>query len=89
MSFNELASEPQQQKSKDLFKMQELLKVSDISELELIPFDEDNISESEDNVETPCVNQTPKHVQKLIHLYKPIRILGAGGFGIVVACKDR
>jgi hypothetical protein len=36
--------------------MQELLKVSDISELELIPFDEDNISESEDNVETPCVN---------------------------------
>jgi hypothetical protein len=36
--------------------MQELLKVSDLADLELIPFDEDNLSESEDNPETPYAN---------------------------------
>jgi hypothetical protein len=37
-------------------KMLELLKVSDISQLELIPFDPDNISESEEGEVTPSVN---------------------------------
>ena len=43
----------EQESQKNLQKIQEMLNVNDLSQLELIPYDEDNISESEDTDMTP------------------------------------
>lgn len=60
----------------------EKFNVDDIRELELIPIEEDSADESE---------MTPKmkKLRKIDELYDIISVVGAGGFGIVIACRDR
>lgn len=80
----------EQESQKNLQKIQEMLNVNDLSQLELIPYDEDNISESEDTDMTPGGDyMRSRYVQKFIYVFKPLRVLGSGGFGIVLACKEK
>ena len=58
--------------------------VEDIRELEIKPIDED--SQDEESEETPKTN---KHRKTIDELYDIISVVGAGGFGIVIACRDR
>ena len=61
----------------------EKFNVEDIREIELRPADEDSADESE---ETP---KADKKRNKIDELYDIISVVGAGGFGIVIACRDR
>ena len=65
--------------------MSEKFKVEDIRELELRPAGEE--SEEEEDL-TPTANKR-KQYKKLNELYDIISVVGAGGFGIVIACRDR
>ena len=62
----------------------EKFNVEDIREIELRPADEDSADESE---ETP--KMVKKKRPKIDELYDIISVVGAGGFGIVIACRDR
>lgn len=57
--------------------------VEDIRELELRPVD----SESEDEDEAD--NQPKRQRTRIDELYDIISVVGAGAFGIVIACRDR
>ena len=56
MSFSSQAEPVLPESAKLMSKMYELLNISDISQLELIPYDPDNISESEEGEVTPSVS---------------------------------
>ena len=61
--------------------MWEQFNVDDIRELELRRADSE--SEEEDG------DVTPKRRTKIDELYDIISVVGAGAFGIVIACRDR
>ena len=63
--------------------VREKFNIEDIRELELRPLDE----ESEGD-ETPTNTDRVDH-QKLDNIYDVISMMGAGGFGVVLACRDR
>jgi len=56
--------------------------VEDIRELELKPVDSDDDEDDDD-----AAKNTPG--QKIDELYDIINVVGAGAFGIVIACRDR
>ena len=56
--------------------------VEDIRQLELRPIDSD--SEDEDDLDP-----TQKRWKTIDELYDIISVVGAGAFGIVIACRDR
>ena len=60
----------------------EKFNIDDIRELELRPDDE---SDDDDDPETPKSSIG----QKIDELYDIISVVGAGAFGIVIACRDR
>ena len=59
--------------------------MEDIRELELKPVDD----ETEEEDLTPPAGRARTQYQKLLDLYDIISVVGAGGFGIVMACRDR
>jgi len=63
----------------------EKFNVDDIRELELRPDDSSDEEEEDDECETPKA----KPGQKIDELYDIISVVGAGAFGIVIACRDR
>ena len=62
--------------------MQAKFNVEDIRELELKPVDSDDDEDDDD-----AAKNTPG--QKIDELYDIINVVGAGAFGIVIACRDR
>lgn len=63
--------------------------VEDIRELEIRPIDEESADEESDD-ETPKTSTNNKKKRKTIDgLYDIISVVGAGAFGIVIACRDR
>ena len=63
--------------------VREKFNIEDIRELELRPLDEESEGE-----ETPT-NTNQVDLKKLDNIYSVISIMGAGGFGVVLACRDR
>ena len=65
-----------------------MLNVNDLTQLELILYEEEE-DQSESEEGSPNQKVKAKNVKKFVQLYKNISLLGSGGFGIVVACKER
>jgi len=65
-----------------------MLNVETLSELELVLYDETKQSDSDDGDETTSKKKKAL-TKKFISIYKPLRMLGSGGFGVVVACQER
>jgi serine/threonine protein kinase len=52
----------------------------------MILYDEDKSSDGDEDTD---VTPKAKASLKFSQLFEPLRILGSGGFGVVVACKER